>query len=92
MADENARGAADGVQIDQLATFEIGEVGSIGRPGKPLRRRASNGTVAVDLLDRERLGWLSQKCGWDRGKGQRCDGNEPGAIASEDQLMTTAKI
>src|ERR1700722_5994411 len=60
--------AGDGIDIHQLAALEIGQMLSIGRPGKRLGRFGNERAVREDGLNRERLLW--RLCGG-RGTSER---------------------
>jgi hypothetical protein len=50
------RFAGAGIEIDELAAIEVGEVLAIGRPLDILRQWADEGAVGKDLFDGERYG------------------------------------
>jgi len=55
-ADEDVRLAGRGVEIDEFAAIEIGEMFPVGRPCEALWRLTGQRAVAKDSVHRKRLG------------------------------------
>jgi len=66
--------AGDGIYIHQLAAFEIGQMLSVGRPGKRFGRLGNQRAVREEVFNRELL--LRRLCGG--GVRSKNEGNENG--------------
>jgi hypothetical protein len=56
--------AGAGIEIEQLAAIEVGEVLAVRRPGEPLGLRRRRWAVREDVFDRESLAEPGWKSAW----------------------------